>query len=423
MPARAPVQNPPSPDQPATTGVVKLRPSDAHRWLVCRAAPGFVAANEHRIPKVEYDYTKEGEEAHALAKVLLTTNVVPADTDPELLDPVRGYVNFVRAQMEKHPGATLIVEQAVDVFYTDRKGYVDSAVITDDGAALYVNDYKHGRGVSVQAEKNPQLGTYAMSLVNELGDLYGITDKTVCHLSIYQPRVVGEKAVRHWEITVKELKNHAEWIGAVAADILRDPFSQVFEPGDHQCGFCPAAPICPSRGADLLGTADPELPAKLEIKPPAHGEKVSLRDIATLTPEQLGRIIDIAGPLTKWLEKAKVHASALHQNGTLIPDHKMVASRPGNRRWKNKDEAEHLLRGLLHRSEFIEEKLISPAQAEEKLKARERPIRKSSWEKFNAAIERPEGSPILVPCSDERPELKDEQATDHFENEDDSSLL
>ena len=402
--------------------IIKLRPSDAHRWLVCRAAPGYVAANQHRIPAVTFDYTEEGQRAHELAKQLLTTSVVPADADLEMLDSVRGYATFVQSQVKKHPGATLIVEQAVPVFYTDRKGYIDAAVIAPDGAHIFVNDYKHGRGVSVKAERNPQLATYALSLAEELKDLYDFTDDTMCHLSIYQPRVSGERAVRTWDITLKELRNYGEWIGAVAADILRAPFAQTFEPGDHQCQFCPAQSICEARARDLLGGADEVLPAVV-LDSTVAPEQITPPEPDTLTPEQIGRILAVSKPLTKWLERVWVHAMAVHQQGTPVPGYKLVQSRPGNRKWRDEAEAEKLLRGMFPRAEIVTETLISPAQAEKKMKTRERPVRKSSWEKFNAAIERPEGQATLVPESDERETLKDESAEDHFEDASGDALL
>lgn len=401
--------------------VIKLRPSDAHRWLVCRAAPGYVAANQHRIPAVTFDYTEEGQQAHELAKQLLTTSVVPADADLEMLDSVRGYATFVQSQVKKHPGATLIVEQAVPVFYTDRKGYIDAAVIAVDGTHLYVDDYKHGRGVSVKAERNPQLATYALSLADELKDLYDFTGATMCHLSIYQPRISGERAVRTWDITLEELRNYGEWIGAVAADILRAPFAQAFEPGDHQCQFCPAQSICEARARDLLGGADEALPTVVLDAPVAS--EPTMPDVSVLTPEQISRILTVSKPLTKWLERVWVHATAMHQQGTPVPGYKMVQSRPGNRKWRDEAEAEKLLRGMFPRAEIITETLISPAQAEKKMKTRERPVRKSSWEKFHASVERPEGGATLAPESDERETLKDESAEDHFEDASDDALL
>ena len=57
------------------------------------------------------------------------------------------------------------------------------------------------------------------------------------------------------------------------------------------------------------------------------------------------------------------------------------------------------------------------------MKTRERPVRKSSWEKFNASVERPEGHATLVPESDERETLKDESAEDHFEDASGDVLL
>ena len=63
------------------------------------------------------------------------------------------------------------------------------------GSDLYVTDYKHGKGVPVSAENNPQLMLYGLGALMEYETVYDI--KTV-RLAIVQPRAGG---VNEYSIT------------------------------------------------------------------------------------------------------------------------------------------------------------------------------------------------------------------------------
>lgn len=396
---------------------MKLRPSDSHRWLVCRASPGYVARleSEGRLPPQKpEDYTEEGIQAHRLAAALLTGTSAGVGATAEMLECVRGYVAHVHAQQKRHPDADLLVEQAVPVFYTDRVGYVDSALILTAGTRIYVNDYKHGRGVSVEALENPQITTYLLSLVAQLQDVYPFTDDTECILTIYQPRVSGEKAVREWRTSLGKLRRYGEEIRAVAGAILAAPHAQQFVPGEDQCTFCPAAPLCEHRARDLLGGADEVLDVVvLDVQPPEA--PISPPPPDTLSPEQIARVLRVAEPLTKWIERVEKHALAMAQTGVLVPGYKVVSSKPGARRWKDAAAAEQFLRGMFPRGTVVREALVTAPQAEELMKTRPAPVRQVNWDRFNALIERPEGQPTLVPEDDPREPLALEKAEDHFD--------
>lgn len=394
---------------------IKLRPSDAHRWLVCRASPAYVARleAEGRLPKVEYAYTKEGQVAHELAAKLLTGQPADAAADKDMLAHVQAYVAFVRKQATRQSCSELLVEHRVEVYYAaERHGYVDAAVVCVDGTELCIIDLKYGRGVSVKAERNPQLTIYTKSLVEQIKALYPIDRKTKVHLTIWQPRVSGEKTERTWDTTVSDIYNGCDWIDAVAQDILARPTQQPFEPGEEQCQFCPAAPICEARARDLLGSTDEVLPAVVLDAPAAT--VLAPPSPETLTAEQLGRILVVADPLRKWLSRVEAHALAVMESGKAIPGQKLVRGQPGRRKWKDAAEAEKLLRGCMPRDQYMHEELVSPAQAETLLKEKRR--NQKTWDRFAELVTRPEGGITIAPADDERPAIDAAaEAAEHFD--------
>lgn len=401
--------------------VVKLRPSDAHRWLVCRAAPGYCARleAEGRLPKQVFDYTVEGTVAHELAAKLLNDQPLPKDADKDMIVHVRAYADFVRKIAKKHPGCTLMVEQQVDVHYSERKGYIDAAVVVFKGdtlVAVYVIDLKYGRGVSVEAKRNPQLGIYVKSLLKQLEDLYTVARDVPVHITIWQPRVQGEKTERTWVTHVGDVDNLNVWITEVAKDIQANPHAQKFEPSDDACQFCPAAPLCEARARDLLGGTDEVLDVVvLDAQVPA--DKITPPEPGTLSPEQLARVLKAAPVLRKWLTKVEDHAlAAMEQGLAKIPGQKLVRGQPGHRKWKDAAQAEAFLRRLFPRDVVTPPKVVSPAQAEVLLK--ERNARQATWDGFEKLVTRPEGGLALAPEDDERPAVDPQlEAAEHFDEE------
>lgn len=409
-----------------TQPVVKLRPSDAHRWLVCRAAPGYCARleAEGRLPKEEFDYTLEGIEAHKLAALALRGEPLPDGADPLMVQHVLDYAAYVRRQLEKHRKhePLLLVEESVVVFYSpSRRGYVDAAVVVLDGERvthLYVTDLKYGRGVSVEAKRNPQLSIYVKSLLGWLREHFLVDKKTEVHVTIWQPRVQGEKVERSWPTDAGTIDNYCLWVEEVAKDIHARPFEQKFEPSDDACQFCPAAGLCDARARDLLGNADETLaPIVLDVTRDPPVEQIDPPDPTTLTPEQVARVLKAADPLRAWLKKVESYAlAAMEQNLVKIPGQKLVRGRPGNRRWRDAAEAEKWLRRLFPRDVVTPPSVISPAQAEVLLK--ERKARQVTWDGFEKLVVRPEGNLALADEADERPAVDPRlEAAEHFDEE------
>lgn len=415
------------------TPSIKLRPSDARRWMVCRASPGYIAANQDKIPDTEEDYTVEGQNAHELAQAMLTDDELTIEqyaSDKEMMEHVSGYAFFCRQAANGNPH-TMLVETAVPVFYMKGKdGYVDCAVIETKRDRLHIIDLKYGRGKKVHAKNNPQLSIYALGLIDELADLYPFTDATEVWITIYQPRIPDEhdQVSNTWYTNIGELRLFGQEIGSIAAGIKANPDKQPFAPGDVTCDFCPAESFCTKRALWLLGTIE-ELSSGEDASNGALALLDDTRPTAitalpapeALTPEQTARILSVAPTISKWLNKLEEHAAlSAIQLGTKYPGYKIVESRR-NRRWLNEDEAAKALRRCMPRKLIYQENLITPTKALEYLKARK--TRKTIREAVEAQIVRPVGEATLVPVSDNRPELVDIKAEDEFYDEDDGTSL
>ena len=190
-----------------------LSASSAHRWLNC---PPSVRLSEGYKDKGS-DYAAEGTDAHSLCEYKLRTALGMVASNPtehltwyseEMADCADGYAAYVLEQVEASrrtcPDPLVLIEQRVDFSRWVRDGFgTADAVIIADGV-LKVIDYKHGRGVEVSAEKNPQMMCYALGAMELFDALYDIESVS---MTIYQPRLGN---ISSWEIAKKELYRWAE---------------------------------------------------------------------------------------------------------------------------------------------------------------------------------------------------------------------
>ena len=407
---------------------IKLRPSDASCWMICRAAPGYVAANLSRIPPEDKPYADEGAQAHEVAERVLRHTVAKGlppsaaghKIPKEMARHVEGYARFIQSLFPTD-GTTFwfLVEKPVNVYYAQgRTGKIDAALVGLDGRTitrLHIVDLKYGRGDSVQAEHNHQLSIYFVSLLRQLQEDYqlAVAPDVEALITVWQPRIQGEAPERTWRTTVGELEKFAQQIATVARTIEQDPLRQPFVPGDSQCKYCLARSLCEARTRWLLGEA--------ELEPVAFGAtkvEATLPPVRSLSQDHMARVLAVAPLLRKWLDDLENHCEALAvQEGQRIPGHKLVASSP-KRRWRDPDEAlEWLALRLLGKPVDLltTPELRSPAQVEEALAdLPEGPAMLKELRRLH--IVRPEGKPILVPLDDKRPEWRDVDPEAEFEN-------
>lgn len=157
--------------------------SSSDRWLHCPPSARLCETYEDKGS----DYAAEGTDAHALGEYKLKTALgMPADnpTDSlkwyseEMEDATSGYAEYVLEQVEAAKETctdpVVLIEQRVDFSRWVEQGFgtADCIIIAD--GTLRVIDYKHGLGVLVSAEENPQMQCYALGALELFDDIYDI---------------------------------------------------------------------------------------------------------------------------------------------------------------------------------------------------------------------------------------------------------
>lgn len=388
---------------------LKLRPSEASRWLKCTISPHLIAINKDRIPEESSWYADEGTKAHELAAEALILGYDETEfPNAEMAEFVLDYVLYVQSHVTK--GSKLQVEREISVFYKhDQRGFVDAIIVKPRG--FTVIDLKYGAGVSVQAFENPQIVTYGLSVYHELkakGHKFRMSDPV--ELVIYQPRVRGEDAIREWTMTLGELIEWGKVLVDTAKKILANPAGGKFHADEKTCQFCDARPFCSAYTAMLFDDLPLDMDETLDF-----AEPVDEPDLKSLTPDQIARAILIGPKLAKWISACSEYVTAMLKEGKPDFDKhfKLVAS-VTHRKWVDEVDAELLLSEQLSEEERTSSSVITPAQAEKVLKRKK--VSKAFMERFNQTTERPPGGPSLVSVSDPRPPFQEVNVHEEFDS-------
>ena len=217
---------------------------------------------------------------------------------------------------------------------------------------------------------------------------------------------------------MKEIDEFAGEIADIAMDILSDPDNQPFHPQpDMVCRWCRAKPICPAYAGHLLGETPPAIAQScdtptLPLFPSAE----------SLTDEQIAKVVSVAGDLKDWLAEVVALAESRMAAGDPVPGTKLVKGK-GSRDWVNDAEALRVLSQFIPRDECTTKTLLSPAQAETRLKnkkgLRKQPTTRGS-NLIAALIVSTPGKPKLVHELDPRPAI---DATSILGGQPEKSLL
>lgn len=367
-----------------------LGPSSAHRWMTCPPS----ARLEEGLADRGSEYAREGTLAHRLGELLLRRRWEGADiaadleavkADPlysgAMLEHMEGYAAFVEervAEAKTHcPDPSVFIEQTVrfDDYVPEGFGTADCIILAD--GLMDVIDLKYGQGVPVSARDNPQMRIYGLGCYLALSWAYEITE---IRMTIYQPRL---DSISTDTMTCGDLLAWADAELKPKAALAWEGKGE-FCPGEHQCKWCKIAATCRARAEYQL-----ELAAYDFAQPP------------TLAPGEVADVLSRLPDLLAWADQVKAYAlDAAVNRGQRFPGFKVVEGR-SNRRYAN----EHTVYLRLKKAGYSAAELYKP-KALLGLTAMEKLVgRKRLEELVGGLVEKPAGSPTLVPESDKRPEL------------------
>ncbi|HWQ74499.1 MAG TPA: DUF2800 domain-containing protein [Syntrophomonas sp.] len=370
-----------------------LGASKAEQWLNC---PPSARLQEH-VPDKGSEFAAAGTLAHALAENRLRRNLTLCNSATrkkldtayenlkkdemyctEMENAVTEYITVVTERyMEvkyRTPDAIILLEEKLDYreWVPGGFGTGDVIIIADD--VLEVIDFKYGTGVLVDATGNPQLRLYGLGAWAEYNLLYDI--QTI-KMTIMQPR---RDNLSTDIISVEDLLTWADTIVRPTA-LLADAGEGEFKSGDH-CKWCRVKATCRAR-------ADENMKA-LEYQ---------FQEPALLSNDEIGPILFIAQQLQTWAKDIQDYAYDQALKGEQIPQWKLVEGK-SNRKIPDEDKAKDALKDAGYDTTvYIKQSLYGIGELEKRVG------KKELTSILDGLIIKPPGSPVLVPETDNRPEL------------------
>ena len=357
-----------------------LSASSANRWLHC---PPSVRLSEGYMDKASV-FAMEGTSAHELCEYKLRSALgMEAENPTENLDfyntemeeCAEGYATYILELVEKAKencsDPVVMVEQRVDFsrYVPEGFGTADCIIIADE--TLNIVDYKHGKGVEVSAEDNPQMKLYALGALELFDCLYDISK---VQMTIFQPRLSNVS------VFVMDKADLLNW----ANDELTAKAELAFEgKGELCCGewckFCKAKSNCKERARVNMEMAQYEF-----------------RKSSLLTDEEVVKILSRIDELTSWASDVKNFALEQAVRGKQWPGWKVVEGR-SNRKYTDEGAVAQVVKNAGYNP--YDEKIMGITNMTKML----------GKEKFNELlgdfVERPQGKPTLVPEDDNRPRM------------------
>lgn len=367
----------------------KLGPSGAHRWLNCTAAPGF----EQQFPSTTSSYAREGTLAHEyceLAGRLKFGQITNDDWaervgelqrdemfNPEMLDTALFYANALSEAglaYDQPPAVFFEVRVPLTEWIPEGFGSCDCCMIGGD--TLRIFDYKHGKGVRVDSENNPQMRLYALGALAKFRPVYGDKIKRVI-TAIIQPRITED--ISEETLTVEDLLAWGETVKPRAQAAFTGVGAE-FHAGEW-CRFCAGKALCRARADGY--TALEEFAA---MSP--DDDRLSEDDIADLLQRGKG--------LVAWYEDLQGYARDAILAGRPVPGWKVVEGR-SRRAFTDTDKALAALIAAGYQEPVLYERKPLTLAALEKVCGKAR-----FAEICGEFVTTPPGSPTLVEESDKR---------------------
>jgi len=208
-------------------------------------------------------------------------------------------------------------------------GSIDLLGLSEDRKTALILDYKFGRR-KVEVDESAQHSLYAISAVRDklTADLF--TDVKHIVFAIIQPQLKGVTFTS--KIPFKALKKFQEnFTKAMDSDEMT---------AGPQCNWCPAAPYCKVRRADIIGA----------------------KKLGTRIKKELQEGADILGEVENWVNSMKQELFTQLTRGVSIKGWKIVEKKP-TRKWIDEKEAEQMLiEARIRKSIFTRTKLLTAVQ-------------------------------------------------------------
>lgn len=376
-----------------------LSPSSAHRWLNCPLAPRLEAT----LPEKPSEYAREGTVAHSVCEIAAKKHfkktraaeynkvIKKLKTDEswndEMLHTAETYVEHLAERamsFDNEPYIAFEVKVDISDYVPEAFGHCDCVMF--GGSTLIITDYKHGKGVPVSPEANPQLMLYALGALKLYKPLFGDALQKV-EIYIDQPRL---NSYEGWGCDVKDL---LDWSMSVKpkAEMAFMGFGE-YHAGDW-CRFCRANGICKAQADQQVGAFEDFSQA---VNNPS----------ALLTPDEMGIVLERGKNLVAWYESIKEKALEALLNGTAVPGWKCVEGR-STRVWTDQDKAlEKLQASGVERAIIYDSVPKTLAQLEKVLGTAK------FKELVGEFVTKPQGKPTLATADDSRKEYN--SATSDF---------
>ena len=368
----------------------RLNASSSHRWMMC---PPSVKLSEQFADKPS-PYAEEGTFLHELCELKLHRYL--GDMVPELIEEQYAehrdndfysdeaesvtdeYVAFcietIEAVRLSCPDPLIMVEHRLDYseYVPDGFGTGDLVIVAD--GVIEVIDFKGGRGVRVDANRNSQLMLYGLGALLEFDPLYDI--HTV-RMTIVQPRLSNTST---YEITAQELILWAETEVRPKALLAYEGAGE-FCAGEW-CRFCKARYTCRKRSEYHMRLAEHDF-----------------RQPDLLSDEEIADILPVADSLNSWVQDLLAYATQAAVNGKSWPGYKLVAGRTVR---KYTSEAEVIKAATeAGYTDIYKTTLLGVGDLEKRMG------RKRFGEVLGKFIIKPAGAPTLVPETDARKPYSD----------------
>jgi hypothetical protein len=319
--------------------------SGAERWMNCVGSVALL--KELKLPESdEPDYRSEGTTAHAAAYACLTQDMDAWEVinqqfekhtvNIEMANAVQVYLDDCRRIEKENPGGTVYNEFSIDYpeFHDLFYGTLDRAYLLHGTA--WIHDYKHGAGIAVDVEWNPQFMYYAFGILR----LHPEIERVV--ISVVQPRAFHpDGKIRTWECSADTIRQWAN--EKLRPAMLATAVDNDLDAGAW-CRFCPAKLVCPLMW-NLFGAA-------MQTDP---------KQVVTLSDELLSKSYHYLDALAFFVKAFKEETYRRLNNGQQIQGIKLV-NQKANRVWKA--GAKEALLPVLGQDIYTEPEMKTPAQVE-----------------------------------------------------------